>query len=47
MTRTFIRVALAVNGTLTDAAMHFDLRWLFNLTGTIESALSDMWWRAK
>jgi hypothetical protein len=45
MTRVLIRVALAVNGKVTDAAMRFDLRWLFDLTGTIECTLSDMWWR--
>jgi hypothetical protein len=40
-----IKMALAVNGKLTGVAMRFNLRWLFDLTGTIEAALSDMWWR--
>lgn len=42
MTKTLIKLALAVNGKVTDAAMRFDLRWLFDLTGTIECTLSDM-----
>ena len=45
MTKTLIKMALAVNGKVTDVAMRFDLRWLFDLTGTIECTLSDMWWR--
>jgi hypothetical protein len=45
MTRVLIKMALAVNDLLTDVSTRYDVRWLFDLTGTIESALSDMWWR--
>ena len=37
-----IKLALAVNDMLTDVSTRFDVRWLFDLTGTIECTLSDM-----